>query len=129
MKSLKFWLWCIIIFWSVFVMACGAVGISNLDFRIGSLGIIAMVYMILCIYMEMRSHPDGLYKLAGSMIIIVVTLFLGYFTYWVSLTMNSSLISLAEKQEIALFHTLFVINLFLFAYMISLLITNRNHND
>ena len=50
MKSLKFWLIWIAVFWITFLCASALAGMSRMDPQISMLGAIAFIFMGLCLY-------------------------------------------------------------------------------
>lgn len=66
-----------------------------------------------------------LYKVVGCFIIVIVTFVLGYFTYKLSILINSSTNPIAQKQQSAMTYTLFQIIIFQFAYILTSFITHK----
>lgn len=125
MKSLKFWLIWIAIFWITFLFASALAGMSRMDPQISMLGAIAFIFMGLCVYMEAKTHHEFLYKVVGCFIIVIVTFVLGYFTYKLSILINSSTNPIAQKQQSAMIYALFQVIIFQFAYILTSFITHK----
>ena len=126
MKKLKFWVICIITYISIYWISAILVSSSSfINFESGMLTMFTLLPVILCIWLISYFSKDKRHTYIGCGIQITLGLVIGFFIYYLSIAINSSLDPFAKKQYSAIINSLFATGIFQYAFMFTLLVTNK----
>ena len=126
MKNFKFSIIFIVAFISIYWLSAILVSSSSFnDFETGMLTIFTILSIILCSCLVLYIYRDIEHRIIGWIIQLFVGILIGYLNYSFSISINSSIDPIAIKQHNAILYSLFIVSIFQFAFMFTLIFTNK----